>query len=81
MKKSTKNYNHQKYYTNQGGPLVHIIAAKAVCFKKRDLNIKNADKCNQKCESNGLDIFNNVYDVVSNGTENHLFLVVSLNKD
>lgn len=61
----------------QGGPLVHIIAAKAVCFKEAlepeyktyQANvIKNAKAMVEVFKQRG-------YDVVSNGTENHLFLV------
>jgi glycine hydroxymethyltransferase len=61
----------------QGGPLMHIIAAKAVAFKEalspefKDYQQKVLDNANAMCErlkSNGLNI-------VSNGTKNHLFLV------
>ncbi|MCK3657448.1 serine hydroxymethyltransferase [Pasteurellaceae bacterium Pebbles2] len=61
----------------QGGPLVHIIAAKAVCFKEalepefkvyQQNVLKNAKAMVEVFKSRG-------YDVVSNGTENHLFLV------
>lgn len=61
----------------QGGPLVHIIAAKAVCFKEalepeyktyQQNVLKNAKAMVEVFKQRG-------YDVVSNGTENHLFLV------
>ncbi|WGE32337.1 serine hydroxymethyltransferase [Actinobacillus genomosp. 2] len=61
----------------QGGPLVHIIAAKAVCFKEalepeykiyQQNVVKNAKAMVEVFKQRG-------YEVISNGTENHLFLV------
>lgn len=61
----------------QGGPLEHIIAAKAVCFKlaKEDQFteyqkqvVKNSKVLAQELKNNGLRI-------VSGGTDNHLMLV------
>ena len=61
----------------QGGPLVHIIAAKAVCLKEamsgdferyqRQI-VKNAKNLAHSLQDQGLRI-------VSGGTDNHLFLV------
>jgi glycine hydroxymethyltransferase len=62
---------------NQGGPLMHVIAAKAVCFKEALLPefkeyqrniIKNAQVLAQGLVDNGLRL-------VSGGTDNHLMLV------
>ena len=72
-----KRLQSSVFPANQGGPLVHIIAAKAVCFKEAlepaykeyQANvIKNAKAMVEVFKQRG-------YDVVSNGTENHLFLV------
>lgn len=61
----------------QGGPLMHVIAAKAVAFKEakteefRECQIqtlKNAKKLASELE-------NRDYKIVSGGTDNHLFLV------
>ena len=61
----------------QGGPLMHIIAAKAVCFKEAltpeykeymTQVVKNAKALAEGLMANGLDI-------VSGGTDNHLMLV------
>lgn len=61
----------------QGGPLMHVIAAKAVAFQEalqEDFKIyaenvvKNARAMAKRLQENGLDI-------VSGGTDNHLFLV------
>ncbi|MCH7803840.1 MAG: serine hydroxymethyltransferase [Acidobacteria bacterium] len=61
----------------QGGPLVHIIAAKAVCLKEaasepfktyQQQVIRNAQALAQAVEEQG-------FRIVSGGTDNHLFLV------
>ncbi len=62
---------------NQGGPLMHIIASKAVCFGEalkpefKDYQIKVLSNC--KALANGL--MNRGVDLVSEGTDNHLMLV------
>ena len=67
----------------QGGPLMHVIAAKAVClkealspeFKAYQLQVKNnAEKLAQELMARDLDI-------VSGGTDNHLMLVSLLKQD
>ena len=62
---------------NQGGPLMHVIAAKAVCAEEAMTDeykeyIRNVVKnCKAMAEE-----FNNLgYDVVTGGTDNHLFLL------
>jgi len=61
----------------QGGPLMHIIAAKAVCFKEAmepsfkvyaETIVANASALAGKLDSEG-------FRIVSGGTETHLFLV------
>ena len=73
----TKKLNNAVFPTNQGGPLMHVIAAKAVCFKEaltkeftqyQKQVIKNAKIMVEIFKENG-------FKVVSNGTENHLFLL------
>jgi glycine hydroxymethyltransferase len=66
----------------QGGPLVHVIAAKAVAFKEI-LDPKWKDyakqvKANIKVLADVL--MKRGYDLVSGGTDNHLVLVSFLNK-
>lgn len=72
-----KKLQSSVFPANQGGPLVHVIAAKAVCFKEalepeykeyQKQVIKNAKAMVEVFKQRG-------YNVVSNGTENHLFLV------
>lgn len=62
---------------NQGGPLMHAIAAKAVCFKEamsdeykayQNQVVANAKAMAEVIQSRG-------YDIVSGGTENHLMLI------
>lgn len=68
---------------NQGGPLMHAIAAKAVCFKEalspefktyQQQVVKNAQAMAQVLIERG-------YDIVSNGTDNHLFLLSLIKQD
>ncbi|MCL7782950.1 serine hydroxymethyltransferase [Pasteurella multocida] len=72
-----KKLQSSVFPANQGGPLVHVIAAKAVCFKEalepeykvyQQQVVKNAKAIVDVFKQRG-------YNVVSNGTENHLFLV------
>ena len=61
----------------QGGPMMHIIAAKAVCFKEAMsdsfVDYQKQVIVNAKAMANVF--MDRGYDVVSNGTEDHLFLV------
>ena len=72
-----KKFNSAVFPGLQGGPLMHVIAAKAVAFgealrpefKTYAANVKtNADALAKSLQANGLDI-------VSGGTDNHLMLV------
>ena len=67
----------------QGGPLMHIIAAKAVCFKEA---LEPAFKTYMKnvvlnCRVLGEELVKYGFKLVSNGTDNHLILVDLTNKD
>jgi glycine hydroxymethyltransferase len=67
----------------QGGPLMHVIAAKAVAFKEVMGEAFKADQVqvveNAKALATGLMAKN--FRLVSGGTDNHLFLVDLSNKD
>jgi glycine hydroxymethyltransferase len=72
-----KKLNSAVFPGAQGGPLMHVIAAKAVCFKEalepefKDYQaqvIKNAKAMAEVFIDRG-------YDVVSGGTDNHLMLI------
>ena len=72
-----KKLNSALFPGSQGGPLMHVIAAKAVCFKEamepefveyQQQILNNAKRMSAK-------LIENEIDVVSNGTSNHMFLV------
>lgn len=71
------NFNKAVFPGIQGGPLMHVIAAKAVCFKEalqpefKEYAQLVVDNCKALCaglQKRGIDI-------VSGGTDNHLMLV------
>ncbi len=67
----------------QGGPLVHVIAAKAVGFAE---NLKPewkeyAKQVRKNAQTLATVLMNRGYNVVSGGTDNHLVLVSFLDKD
>ena len=71
------NFNKAVFPGIQGGPLMHVIAAKAVCFKEAlqpeyKVYQQNIVK-NAKALCNGL--LNRGINIVSGTTENHLMLV------
>ncbi len=77
-----KKLNSAIFPGTQGGPLMHVIAAKAVCFKEAlepsfkeyQKQVKlNAKKMANTFMERGINI-------VSNGTENHMFLVDLIEK-
>jgi len=67
----------------QGGPLVHVIAAKAVGFKMNlDESWKNyAKQVKANAKALAEVLMERGYDLVSGGTDNHLVLVSFLNKE
>lgn len=78
-----KRLNSAVFPGMQGGPLCHVIAAKAVAFKEalqpefkayQQQVVTNAKAMVSVMQERG-------YKVVSNGTENHLFLLDLIDKD
>jgi glycine hydroxymethyltransferase len=78
-----KKLNFAVFPESQGGPLMHVIAGKAVCFKEamepefkayQAQVVKNAKAMAAEFMSRGINI-------VSNGTEDHLFLVDLIGKE
>ncbi len=67
----------------QGGPLVHVMAAKAVAFKEvLDPQWKEyAKQVKANAKKLGEVLVSRGYDIVSGGTDNHLVLVSFLDKD
>jgi glycine hydroxymethyltransferase len=77
-----KKINSAIFPALQGGPLVHVIAAKAVGFK---YNLSDEWKVYAKQVKANAKVLGDVlikrgYDIVSGGTDNHLILVSFLNK-
>ncbi|MCF6752388.1 serine hydroxymethyltransferase [Pseudomonas stutzeri] len=72
-----KKLNSAVFPGAQGGPLMHVIAAKAVCFKEalepgfRDYQVQVVQNARAMAEV----FVGRGYDVVSGGTDNHLMLV------
>ncbi len=72
-----KKLNSAVFPGGQGGPLMHVIAAKAVSFKEA---LEPSFKSYQEQVVKNAQVMANVfiergYDVVSGGTDNHLFLL------
>ncbi|MFK4753387.1 serine hydroxymethyltransferase [Oceanobacter antarcticus] len=78
-----KKLNFAVFPESQGGPLMHVIAAKAVCFKEAMSEeyktyqaqvVKNAQAMAKTFIERGINI-------VSGGTDDHLFLVDLIGKE
>ena len=72
-----KAINKAVFPGNQGGPLMHVIAGKAVCFGEalkpefktyQEQIVKNAKALSESLKANGINL-------VSDGTDNHLMLL------
>ncbi|WP_019229246.1 serine hydroxymethyltransferase [Sedimentibacter sp. B4] len=66
----------------QGGPLMHVIAAKAVCFKEameQDFNVYQQQIVNN-AKALSTELMNKGFRIVSGGTDNHLMLLDLQNK-
>lgn len=77
-----KKLNSAVFPGGQGGPLMHVIAAKAVCFKEA---MSDEFKTYQKQVVKNAQVMANTliarsYSIVSNGTDNHLFLLSLIGK-
>ena len=72
-----RKFNSLIFPGTQGGPLMHVIAAKAVAFKEaldpsfRDYQRQVVDNARAMAEV----ISERGFDIVSGGTDNHLFLI------
>ena len=78
-----KKLNSAVFPGSQGGPLMHVVAAKALCFKEA-LNPEfkmYIEQVMQNAKIMAETIMSNDVDVVSNGTENHIVLVDLRNKN
>ena len=75
--KIEKKLNSAVFPGSQGGPLMHVVAAKALCFKEAlDPEFKNYIKqVKDNAKIMAATLISNGIDIVSNGTENHIVLV------
>ena len=78
-----KKLNSAVFPGGQGGPLMHVIAAKAICFKEAMSDeFKTYQKQVVKNASAMAEVFvERGFDVVSGGTKNHLFLLSLIKQD
>jgi glycine hydroxymethyltransferase len=79
----TKKFNSLVFPGIQGGPLMHVIAAKAVAFLEA-MSPGFKDYQGKVVENAGVmasTFTDRGYDIVSGGTENHLMLLSLLGKD
>ena len=78
-----KKLNFAVFPESQGGPLMHVIAAKAVCFKEAmeaDFKVYQQQVLdNARTMAQGF--IDRGYDVISNGTDDHLFLLSLIKQD
>ena len=67
----------------QGGPLEHIIAAKAVAFREaqQDEYKTYIKKVVENAQIMGEELINKGYKIISNGTDNHCLLIDLRNKN
>ena len=72
-----KKINSSVFPGCQGGPLMHVIAAKAVAFKEAlDPSFKTyASQIVKNCKALADELIKRGYKLVSGGTDNHLILV------
>jgi len=82
LKKMSNLLNMAVFPGNQGGPLMHVVAAKAIAFAEA---LSPAFKDYQKrVKENSLAMANlfidRGYEIISNGTDNHLMLIDLRNK-
>jgi glycine hydroxymethyltransferase len=78
-----KKLNFAVFPESQGGPLMHVIAAKAICFKEamspdfktyQEQVVKNAQLMAKIFIERG-------FDIISGGTDDHLFLLSLIRQD
>jgi glycine hydroxymethyltransferase len=79
----TKKFNSLVFPGTQGGPLMHVIAAKAVAFleamQPEFTDYQKQVKANARTMASVLQ--DRSYKIVSGGTDNHMFLVDLIDKD
>ena len=71
------NFNKAVFPGTQGGPLMHVIAAKAVCFKEalQPEYVEYQKQIVKNCKALADGLIRRGIKLVSGGTDNHLMLV------
>lgn len=71
------NFNKAVFPGIQGGPLMHVIASKAVCLKEALLPsfAEYQEQVLKNAKALSLALLDKGFDIVSGGTDNHLMLV------
>ncbi len=75
--KLAKKINSAVFPGNQGGPMMHVIAAKAICFKEalEDNFTTYQQQVVKNAKAMAKVIIDRGYEIISGGTENHLMLI------
>ena len=68
---------------NQGGPLEHVIGAKGVAFGEalQDSFLKYINQVKKNANSMSQELLKKGYDIISEGTDNHMMLIDLRNKN
>ena len=82
-RKYRKQVDKLNFPGTQGGPFMHVIAGKAVCFKEAMSDQFKEYQKQVKANASRLasSLMDQGFDIVSGGTDNHLFLIDLSEKD
>ncbi|MBT6169918.1 MAG: serine hydroxymethyltransferase [Flavobacteriaceae bacterium] len=83
LKKMSSLINLAVFPGNQGGPLEHVIAAKAIAFREAltDDFMNYMVQVRQNAKSMAKEFVKRNYDIISDGTDNHMMLIDLRNKN
>ncbi|GAK94436.1 serine hydroxymethyltransferase [Nonlabens ulvanivorans] len=83
LKKMSSLLNSGVFPGNQGGPLEHIIAAKAIAFKEAlsDDFLHYMVQVKKNAETMAAEFIKRDYKIISGGTDNHMMLIDLRNKN
>jgi len=83
LKKMSSLINLAVFPGNQGGPLEHVIAAKAIAFGEAltDDFMNYMVQVRQNAKSMAKEFVKKNYDIISGGTDNHMMLIDLRNKN
>ena len=83
LKKMSSLLNLAVFPGNQGGPLEHVVAAKAVGFGEAltDSFLEYMLNVRSNAKSMAKEFINRGYDIISGGTDNHMMLIDLRNKN